>query len=718
MKHILSILLLCIVMAFGCEAGHGGYAIDPIHDLALIYQGGVHRLNWSEDDFKPFVEHTFYDGERDWLFDGFLFLEFTDGRGNAFGNGCDRFKSKKGNWQWLLNRLFTPGYSLDALDKCISSTAKAIGKPSFRHKVVLGIPSPLMSQTDWGELDGVKLDFNNREHQQMAVRWYVDLLVKRFKQAKYKNIDLTGIYWIDEDSIHCGNLPALVGDYLKDKGLRFYWIPYYKARGWDEWRKLGFDIAYLQPNHFFDARIPDSRLDDACRLATSKNMAMEFEFDSRARKDSRRSFYRRMWEYISRFERNGVFGSSAIAYYSGSRGMLDMHDSPSLEDKALLDYLARNIVRRHRNNNFEPKNKLVKIVDGSVYVAEKLTHDTDIVYEFRKCMFNKLFTFHKIGFMANSGSVPVSNPECVDMKVVNKTSSDNIGPIGICGGGWAGGNHSYSDKGELQTAESKGVWLNVDGKIISLSDTIMKAANVEIYTDNDIFNPLSIQPDSSFSEVLCRESVTYAIGGGSIQVSVWHDFKNKEKVNITKYYGMQSMFCNETSIYTPLGKYGKWTRIEAVDRFPKKDFPEFRHFIEKSDAGYQSAYLLPEGIGTHSSLDADGRIFIGNSYSKSYHSQLMNVNRQDGDIDFWSGVYTWFEKPLVETDALLVFPGMVDYRKVLFVSCSKAGKYEVPLPEGVLLKECNVFAPGIKWKARKRCIELELPDSFSGIIKF
>ena len=54
-------------------------------DMMLIYKGGIQRPDWNEAEFKPYI--TYKDPEtnaEDWLFDGFLFLEFADGAGRNY----------------------------------------------------------------------------------------------------------------------------------------------------------------------------------------------------------------------------------------------------------------------------------------------------------------------------------------------------------------------------------------------------------------------------------------------------------------------------------------------------------------------------------------------------------------------------------------------------------------------------------------------------------
>ena len=352
LKPLLFLILLSQSVAAFAE-GNGGYAykVSDVRDLALIYQGGSHRIEWTQDQFVPYVTHTFADGHKDWLFDGFLFLEFNDGQGYAYASGGGEKKARKAEWEWLLGRIFEKGKSLDALDKCIEAEKKVLGEPGFKHKVVLGIASALPRQTDWGALDGDSLDFNDRADQVKACKWYIDRLLENFAEAEYKNIELSGLYWIDEDTIHCKGLPRELAPYVHSKGLKYVWIPYWKARGYDHWKEFGFDVAYQQPNYFFNRDVPYKRLDEACKEASKQGMAMEFEFDSKALYEAEDCSYDRLEDYIDTFIRNKVFEKSAIAYYTGSKAVLDMYKSKSPENQYIMDRLAKLIVERRDNKS-------------------------------------------------------------------------------------------------------------------------------------------------------------------------------------------------------------------------------------------------------------------------------------------------------------------------------------------------------------------------------
>lgn len=344
-------ILFILVATCATVQAQGAYNKNKIRDLALIYQGGAQRIDWTQSQFVPYVTHRFADGHKDWLFDGFLFLEFSNGMGRNYAYGYDKLAARKAEWLWLLDRLFERNKSLDALDKCIEAEKDSIGKPKFKHQIVLGLAVPIPKQTDWGVLNGDSLDFNKVSDQVKAVQWYVDELMTRFSNAHYKNLELSGFYWVDEDVVSCKNLPMDVSRYVHAKKKQFVWIPYWKAPGHDNWKKLGFDIAYQQPNHFFEDSIPDSRLDEACKVAKANGMGMEFECDSRALFNSENSFYNRMMAYINHFKKNGVYDQSAIAYYLGSTALINLHYSTAPEDHKMMDIFSRLIIDRRKNKS-------------------------------------------------------------------------------------------------------------------------------------------------------------------------------------------------------------------------------------------------------------------------------------------------------------------------------------------------------------------------------
>lgn len=326
------------------------YDTYKIRDLALIYQGNGRRLDWTQEDFTPYITHEFADGHRDWTFDGFLFLETDNGNGVSFIPSTGKMGTKQ-DWQWYLDGLFAKDRALDALDKSISKMKKKIGDPGFKHKVVLTILTPCLKTENWGEIDGKPVDMTQYDQAALASKWYIDQLVSRFKKAKYKNLELVGLYWLDEDLCHTFDLPKYVEPYVHAHDLDYIWIPYFNARGIGTWREQGFDMVYIQPNYLFDSKISRLRLRDSTDYARGLGTGLELELDHTSLNGYSDGFNSasRLRDYIDWFHQTGVWDRSGVAYYTGTKAIKLMDESKDPADQAIMDELFQIIVDRRSN---------------------------------------------------------------------------------------------------------------------------------------------------------------------------------------------------------------------------------------------------------------------------------------------------------------------------------------------------------------------------------
>jgi hypothetical protein len=323
------------------------YGKTNIADMVLIYHGAVNRtLEWNKDQFTPYVVHQNIQGKKDWLFDGFLFTEFLDGKGHHFAHGNDQTKlACRPEWEWLMERQFEKDLAFSALDQCIGEQIKVMGKPSFRHKLVVVMPVPVKGQKEWGSLDR-PMDFSNDEDRVEACKWYIDRFLDRYRKEGYQNLDLEGFYWVSEKDDLYKDILVQVGDYIRSKNLRLFWIPYWTAIGFDNWKTDKFDFAYIQPNYFFKNEVNYERLDAVCAYAKGTGMGLEMEFDSRALADAKESKRDRLKSYIKAFEENDVFRDASVAYYEGGGAIYEFYRSKNPLDKELMDRLAKIIIRR------------------------------------------------------------------------------------------------------------------------------------------------------------------------------------------------------------------------------------------------------------------------------------------------------------------------------------------------------------------------------------
>ena len=130
----------------------------PIRDLMLIYDATDTGRLFDEKRFAKYLATT--DDAPQWLFDGYLFLTLHRG-GKSFGAGYKKPASNKKDWEAVLDYYLADEHSIPALDRAAGELRAKIGGTFHRRKVVIFLPDPQEGQTDWGEIDGRALDFNN-----------------------------------------------------------------------------------------------------------------------------------------------------------------------------------------------------------------------------------------------------------------------------------------------------------------------------------------------------------------------------------------------------------------------------------------------------------------------------------------------------------------------------------------------------------------------------
>ncbi|MGZ5567397.1 MAG: DUF4855 domain-containing protein [Limisphaerales bacterium] len=321
-------------------------------DTVLLYQGGRQRSALSPEELAPYVSYIDpRDHKEKWLFDGFLFIEYVNGKKHAFEEGLHLTEADKADWLDLLDRNFEAGHGVPALEQACAQTERRIGRPLRPRQIVLTLPEPIEGATNWGELDGRKLNFSTNNAQFVSDRvaastWFVERALERWRQFAPKHLVLAGFYFVPERTL--GSNPTFlprIAEAIHQRGYLFYWIPYWWARGAGDWKKHGFDVAWQQPNHFFHPELPDSRLTDACKFAREHGMGMEFELDDRIVSKSE-TFAPRFDAYLKAFEREGAKAKASIAYYEGGGALLHLAQSKDATMRAHYDRLAQWVLDR------------------------------------------------------------------------------------------------------------------------------------------------------------------------------------------------------------------------------------------------------------------------------------------------------------------------------------------------------------------------------------
>lgn len=375
-------------------------------DLDLLAGGHTSRTpnTWNEDRLKPHVTFIDETGKEQWLHEAFLFIGSEDAKRNVklcIAEGKNKSASQE-SWKDFADYWVGKGGVTDILDRTVSNAVSRIGEPSFRHKVVITMPDPIMleyfydkesSTTYWGKAFGRQLDFSSPSDQILAYRWFIDYVRELWAAASLEHLELAGFYILSEVLVARPDgwnykykkwdqiLPS-VSEYLHTMKYGMYWIPYYQADGYDMTDQLGIDYTWIQPNKYWD--YPDKKQKKSWSWVFNTMAAyghgMEIEFEGShgeagwsqyeegvprtsssiletvrtsndaqgTKKGSPNPQAARnkqlLRDYMDEFKKAGYYGKARIATYSGTDAMYELATSPDAKDKEMYLEYCRFIV--------------------------------------------------------------------------------------------------------------------------------------------------------------------------------------------------------------------------------------------------------------------------------------------------------------------------------------------------------------------------------------
>ncbi|RAV19786.1 DUF4855 domain-containing protein [Paenibacillus contaminans] len=301
----------------------------------LIYAGwhtnGTVKESKTADKLLPAAAYLNRDGEiKDMLFDSFTFLPYaTASSGRSYvASTTAAASANKTDWQGYIDFLFEDANQIAALNEAVGQAKSALNRPTYKAKVKLAIPKPLVAQTNFGTVNGSALSFNASgigEQQALAnrvaaVKWYVDELLQRWNPERYPHLSFDGFYWLSESvevlpSNAEESLLQQVNAYIHQNGKMNYWIPFYQANGFYKWKALGFDYAIMQPNYAF-YESPDTRPTEAANLAKRFGLGVEIEihWNGLTVEADRQKFLR----YLDQGVTAGYMNGAVRAWYMGT----------------------------------------------------------------------------------------------------------------------------------------------------------------------------------------------------------------------------------------------------------------------------------------------------------------------------------------------------------------------------------------------------------------
>lgn len=307
--------------------------LGGVRDVILLYHNG--KVIMDSDFLLPYIAYLDKDGNiRDTMFDGFLFLPEVRA---LPGGGCpDGGKTFKTDWEGLYDNIFQEGVNMDALEKTAEKVANELHLKDFRLKTYVTIVNIHPEVDNFGEVDGRMLDLSKLEDCKKAVEWYVRKTREKFDSMHYKHLDLCGFYWFSEQlsGVYANIVPA-VAEQIHSMGEQFFWIPWFCAPGFTNWKQYGFDVCCMQPNYAFNVGIPEDRLLSNDQLVRKYGLCYEMECWGKLFTD--RMFLRKYMNYMKQGALQGYCDAINMYYQDHDDfGRCCHSDDPSI--RLMYDY--------------------------------------------------------------------------------------------------------------------------------------------------------------------------------------------------------------------------------------------------------------------------------------------------------------------------------------------------------------------------------------------
>ncbi|MBB6732739.1 DUF4855 domain-containing protein [Cohnella zeiphila] len=332
----------------------GDAKTDGAENILLVYAGYYNPDNydgqqigeWDKDKFLPYVGHlTEHGTPDDFFYDTYLFLGLKTPLGGDLHRYytwvTDSHPGTKADWQWVMDRMFEKDRQFDALNQAVKTVGNQLHDPDKQVNVYMVLPFPDSQSTEFGDIDGdgAADSLASLDNRNLAVKWYVDQFIERFRAANYDHLKLSGFYWMQEDldtSVpgELDNVHYAV-QYLHEQGLKLGWIPWSGAGMKGQGNSAGFDFTIIQPNHYMNQNTTIDRIRDTAQLADSSGEGVEIEFTSSVLDDP--WYEQALRNYLAGGVMYGYMNGSLKAYYQDVYALYDLYHSDNPKGRDIYD---------------------------------------------------------------------------------------------------------------------------------------------------------------------------------------------------------------------------------------------------------------------------------------------------------------------------------------------------------------------------------------------
>lgn len=390
LMSVFSMLTVNVAAEFPSIDDMNGY-----ENLCLSYTWNPGRADngrFDVETFMPFVAYYDTDGVmKDFYFDSFLFLPCVKEGASGARIHYDKTNPTKAiDWTSYVQDTFSVGKNVDALDVAMGRAKEQLDKPDAKAGVIFTILYPgVESGKNFGSLGGKELDFKKLDDRKYAIKWMIDEQLSIYNERGYENLDLIGFYWLeeylrtDDDNLaQERELFRYASDYLHSLGLKFIWIPYFHTSGYQEWKRLGFDVACMQPNMYWQQQADPERVNVCANDCYSLGMGVEMEIDGRALTSA--EYYNRYLDYLQGCLNKGAMDSIKMYYQDGMPGVYyNSYKSTNARARSIYDLtykyakgtLTQKDIKECRSDELKLSENVDWVSVGKTYTASKAFFD-------------------------------------------------------------------------------------------------------------------------------------------------------------------------------------------------------------------------------------------------------------------------------------------------------------------------------------------------------
>ncbi len=517
---------------------------NHLRHLVLLY--GAAGRPWTKEELKYYVAHLDSDGRPDdWFYDSFLFIntkfksgadcvadvnlgKSMSGEGDFFAM-CSPNPSDKDDWEELLDFYLGKGGALQTLDDTVGEMSAGIGSAVCKRNVVLTLPYPHITQEAFGAIDGSghNLNFSIKgqslspatDSRLKAETWFMEEVVRRWSERRYKNLNLLGMYWIFEtvyrswevdDHILLKELRKVINS----KGLKFLWIPFYATYNFhllESYQDYYFDAAFLQPNFLFYKEGKTIEMASAVAKKCGAGLEMEYYMDLNEPISIKNERHIRFREYLNAGVKYGYMNGSACAHFQGAGSLERMYNHKDPVEREFYEDIYHFVNGTYQVKTYPPPPPRCIFVPGSRAAVAIDLGGTNL----------------RMGVVDNSGKVlhwsQVETPpdkQLILHSVVAKVQeglrfckANGLTPVGV---GVSTGGRVDFEKGEVVDSTS----LIPGWKNVEIRNAIESGVDISVVVDND--GNCSAVAERVFGKAKCVDNfISIALGtgiGGGIYV--------------------------------------------------------------------------------------------------------------------------------------------------------------------------------------------------------